>query len=187
MKLVELESGDWTMSIVFAALAAVAIISMIVMVILTSAGIDLGFGGVVGVAVLIFLGLVGAIGGSLAIPNLSDSRAAQLKEVKDDIQDRYDIKLSKVELKNLDYPRGEPEEDFEVFGTVTRNVELKGGFERQEISLVWRNDRFELAQSNDGQGFTDLKPRGESNDRGSVSDEPFFAPSSAATEKPSDD
>ena len=137
-----------------------------------------------GVSLVVAIGF--AIGALSTLSTFSEPKIDQLKEVRSSIQDRYNIDLSKTEIKDLDYPDAEPKKEFKVFGTVTRNVELKGGFERQEISLVWRNDRFELAQSNDGQGFTALKPRG-GEEHGSVSDEPFFAPSSTATAVPNTD
>lgn len=187
MKFIELSYGDGTLSTVVFVLAGVAFVSALVMLFLASSKVIEFSAPIFALFIVLMVAAISlATWATLRAPSSFEARNEQLKEVKSQIEDRYDIRLAKDELQDLSYPLNEPEKDFEVFGTVTRNVELKEGFERQEISLLWRNDRFELAQSNDGQGFTALKPRNGS-DEGSVSDEPFFAPSSEATEKPSDD
>lgn len=186
MKFIELTYGDSALSTVLFVLAAVAFLTVVVMIFLAGSKI-IEFSALTNTlfVALMVVAVASATWATLSMPSGLEARKDQLKEVKGQIEDRYDIRLSKDEVRELDYPREEPEKDFEVFGTVTRNVELKEGFERQELSLLWRDGRLELAQSNDGKGFTALKPRGERSDRGSVGDEPFFAPSSSATGKPS--
>jgi len=187
MKFIELTYGDSTLSTVLFVIAGIAFLTLMVMIFLAGSKI-IDFSPLTNTlfVVLMVVAISSATWATLSMPSGYEARREQLNEVKGEIQDRYGIGLSKDEVRELDYPMAEPEKDFEVFGTVTRNVALKDGFERQEISLLWRDGRFELAQSNDGQGFTALKPRGDE-EHGSVSDEPFFAPGSAAAEKTSDD
>jgi len=184
MSFIEIEPGNYGLYAFLLSFAGVALVVTIVLGIIVSAKQDFSKGPNIAMGVSLVVTIGFAIGALSTLSTFSEPKRDQLKEVRSSIQERYNIDLSKAELKDLDYPDSEPKKDFKAFGTVTRDVELKGGFERQEISLIWRNDRFELAQSNDGQDFTTLKPQGD-NDSGSAGDEPFFAPSSAATEEAS--
>ena len=99
-------------------------------------------------------------------------------QVQEQIEDRYGLKLTDREIEKLNYPSAEPEEDFEVYGSAIRNVRTEGdSFERQEVSLIWNGERFELAQSEDGKNFVPLKSLGSeepSEKPAELSDEPLY-------------
>lgn len=70
--------------------------------------------------------------------------------------DSYGLDLSKDERAALDYPRDRPKEDFQVFGSFTREGPTASGFSRETVYLIWKDGLLHLAKSADGEQFTTL-------------------------------
>jgi hypothetical protein len=157
------------------------------------------FAGLCAAVVIIFVGLMLREGEFLPVPAIVaaaalacgivaltvegpgpslNQMAARDGKIQEQIEDRYGLKLTDREVERLNYPSAEPEKDFEVYGSAIRNVRTDGdGFERQEVSLIWNGERFELAQSEDGKSFVPLKPlnREEPSEKpAELSDEPLY-------------
>lgn len=82
-------------------------------------------------------------------------------EIAETLNSLYGTDLTVGEVSSyggLEYPTTEPDTEFEVFGSVERDVEKpSNGFERQTIYLIWQDEKLQLAQSADGETFTVLK------------------------------
>lgn len=92
---------------------------------------------------------------------IASSGMAQSAERRDAIiesaENAYGIVLSDDEVRKLEYPDTEPETDFEVFGSIVRDVKTVDGFARTEVFLIWNGTELELAESTDGEKFTSLE------------------------------
>ena len=101
------------------------------------------------------LAIIGAIFlGSHAFdgPRVEQARLAQLQ-----LEDTYGIELTKSEFKYLNYPVDRPEQNFQVFGSYSRDTPTEDGFARSDVYLIWKNGSLSLAGSTDGKTFTELK------------------------------
>lgn len=185
MKYIEL--AEHTPNAILLVAAALTIIVALIFVVAAFNGKD---------GVLLFMGIfILIVGSSLGVLSTDSSYSVdersddRIEKIQDRIDDRYDIDLSEKEVAGLKYPTEEPEGDFEVFGTIDRNIQREGSaYDRQEISLVWTGEDFELAQTEDGEKFTALSSISDRSEEEDLSDaedkptqEPFFEPAPEAS------
>ncbi len=101
------------------------------------------------------LGLV-SVQGVHVSQNFEAEKEARV-QAAETLNETFGADITESELKDyrgLLYPKERPEADFEVFGSVKRDVEKSdGGFERQTIYLIWQDEELRLAESADGEVF----------------------------------
>lgn len=102
---------------------------------------------------------IGLISGALmAYQYFSNQFAwkAYYEAVWAEVEETYGLDLTADEKRALDFPSEKPEEDFETFGSFTREGPTAEGFSRRTVYLIWKDDLLHLAESADGEQFTTL-------------------------------
>lgn len=76
------------------------------------------------------------------------------------IEKDYDLQLSHLEFHDLNYPQVKPQEDFAVYGSIQKDLQLDGAAYRSaKLSLVWSEGKFYLSESTNGEDFKPLSPK----------------------------
>lgn len=102
---------------------------------------------------------IGLISGALmAYQYFSNQFAwkAHYEAVWAEVEETYGLDLTDDEKRALDFPSEKPEEDFETFGSFTREGPTASGFSRETVYLIWKDGLLHLAESADGEQFTTL-------------------------------
>lgn len=80
--------------------------------------------------------------------------------VQAQIEKDYDLKLSRMEFHDLNYPEFRPQEDFTVYGSIQKDLQLDGAAYRSaKLSLVWSEGKFYLSESTNGEDFQPLSAK----------------------------
>lgn len=75
------------------------------------------------------------------------------------VSEKYGFELSGENLDTLDYPKEAPTSDFDVYGSFDRNSRTENGFTSIETHLVWRDGEMVLAESSNGETFTEIRKK----------------------------
>jgi len=106
-----------------------------------------------------FIGLIVFLGfEQFGFSQKLEARDDQVNRAQAQIEERYDLKLSDEQMKNLAYPESKPKDDFEIFGSFvdTTPNESGDGFVQRKLVLAWQNGKMILGQSTDGESFKQL-------------------------------
>jgi len=114
-------------------------------------------------AVVVALSMVGGMVLALMGDGLSDHAKRNALQERDSrviaaIEEIYELELTESELAKLNYPKAEPESNFEAFGSIDKIT--KAGDEKlleRKLYLVWDEDSFGIFQSENGEDFVPLE------------------------------
>jgi len=123
-------------------------------------------------AASVFFRLAAVVGGTAALSMIFGAVAIgysflgfdRLNErnhmVQAQIEKDYDLKLSRMEFHDLNYPELKPQEDFAVYGSIQKDLEIDGASYRSaKLSLVWSEGKFYLSESTNGEDFQPLSAK----------------------------
>lgn len=73
-----------------------------------------------------------------------------------EIKDSYGLELTKYEVRALNHPNEQPEEDFRVYGSFERNEPTPEGFKSIMTHLIWKDGKLMLAESSNGETYREI-------------------------------